>query len=264
MKAEHFKITRNVIKDYFVSLKRDDVRKWAVTSGRFLNQNKKLAKGDNYNVGLELLPSTLSGKRGVNLCGKETSCLRTCLVFSGKGNLLNQRKMIDGGVITPMLATRAKRTWLYLNDQEFFFNLLNNEIDKAKMLASALGKKLAIRLNVFTDIDWSEFISTRKDVQFYDYTKHWDREGSENYSITYSFSEKITLDMANEKITAGNNIAMVFPSSLPESWNNIPVINGDESDSRYADSKGIIIGLVLKTPIGKKIDYLKNKFLRVA
>lgn len=264
MNAKNFKITRDIIKDYFKSLDREDVRKWAITSGRFLTQNAKLAKGDNHNVGLELLPSTLSGKRGVNLCGKETSCLRTCLVFTGKSNLLNQRKMVEDGKITPVLATRAKRTWLYLNDTEFFFKLLNAEIDKAKMTADVLGKKLAVRLNVFSDIDWSDFISTRKDVQFYDYTKHWDRVGTENYSITYSHNERVTLEMVREKIATGNNIAMVFPNGLPEKWNDVPVIGGDDSDSRYADSKGVIIGLVLKTPIGKKVDYIDNKFLRVA
>lgn len=262
MKAEDFKTTRDVIKNYFNSLKKDDVRYWAATSGRFLTQNKKLAKGESYNVGLELLPSKLSGVKGVNLCGKETSCLRTCLVFSGKGNLLNQRKMLEQKIITPILANRAKRTWLYLNDTEFFFTLLNYEIDKEKLTAKALNKKLAVRLNVFSDIDWSDFINSKKDIQFYDYTKHWDRVGTENYSITYSYNENITLEMVREKISTGNNIAMVFTGSLPDFWNNIPVVNGDESDSRYSDSKGVIIGLSLKTPIGKKVDYINNKFLK--
>ena len=263
MNNEKFKTTKNVIKDFFTSLQRDTVREWAITSGRFLNQNKKLALGNDYNVGLELLPSTLSGKRGVNLCGKETSCLKTCLVFSGKGNLLMQKKMIEQGVITPVLGARAKRTWLYLNDTEFFFNLLDIELEKAKLTASVLGKKLAVRLNVFSDVDWSQTIVSHKDIQFYDYTKHWDRKSFKNYSITYSFSEKITDSQAIKTLKSGDNVAMVF-HALPETWKGFKVVDGDVDDSRYSDLKGVVVGLKLKKTIGKTEENVRSKFLKVS
>jgi hypothetical protein len=44
----------------------------------------------------------------------------------------------------------------------------------------------------------------------------------------------------------GGNIAAVFAAELPESYGGIPVINGDESDLRYFDPSGVIVGLKAK------------------
>jgi len=40
---------------------------------------------------------------------------------------------------------------------------------------------------------------------------------------------------------------VVFPTdAFPETWRGIPVINGDESDLRFTDPVGVIVGLRAK------------------
>jgi hypothetical protein len=46
-------------------------------------------------------------------------------------------------------------------------------------------------------------------------------------------------------IAAGGNVAVVF-NELPETYLGKPVINGDESDLRFLDPKGVIVGLKAK------------------
>ncbi len=46
------------------------------------------------------------------------------------------------------------------------------------------------------------------------------------------------------------NVATVFGikknSPMPEMWNGLPVFNGDESDLRFLDPKGVVVGLYAK------------------
>ena len=44
----------------------------------------------------------------------------------------------------------------------------------------------------------------------------------------------------------GGNIAAVFSAELPDTYGGIHVINGDESDLRYFDPAGVIVGLKAK------------------
>ena len=90
------------------------------------------------------------------------------------------------------------------------------------------------------------------DVQFYDYTKHFNRmrkyvrgEMPKNYHLTYSRSE------CNQKLVEiiselGGNIATVFRNELPKTWLGKEVINGDETDLRFLDGKNKIVGLIEK------------------
>ena len=38
----------------------------------------------------------------------------------------------------------------------------------------------------------------------------------------------------------------MFSGKLPETWNGRPVIDGDLSDLRFLDSRGVIVGLKAK------------------
>ena len=91
-----------------------------------------------------------------------------------------------------------------------------------------------------------------KDTQFYDYTKSFKRmkafldgELPSNYHLTFSCSE------SNEKIAKlvlemGGNVAVVFRSQLPSTWNGVEVVDGDESDLRFLDKQGVVVGLIEK------------------
>jgi hypothetical protein len=73
-----------------------------------------------------------------------------------------------------------------------------------------------------------------------------------NYHLTFSRSE------SNESHTdlimsMGGNVAMVFENKLPTTYKGKKVINGDENDLRFLDSKNVIVGLVAKGK-GKKDD----------
>ena len=96
------------------------------------------------------------------------------------------------------------------------------------------------------------------EVQFYDYTKIYKRVRRElpsNYVLTLSYSEA-NAAYADAIMTAaretGTNVAVVyrtkaFRNALMVSGETpMPVINGDETDMRFLDPKGVIVGLYAK------------------
>ena len=85
------------------------------------------------------------------------------------------------------------------------------------------------------------------EVEFYDYTKipaPWKRVTA-NYHLTFSFSGT-NLPACIDALQHGINVAVVFSGSLPATWHGYPVINGDESDLRFLDPVGVIVGLSTK------------------
>ena len=88
------------------------------------------------------------------------------------------------------------------------------------------------------------------DVQFYDYTKVLGRKvsGIPNYHLTFSAADGNDLDV-KKAILQGLNVAVVFgikkTQPMPETYNGLPVFNGDESDLRFLDPKGVV-GLYAK------------------
>lgn len=68
-----------------------------------------------------------------------------------------------------------------------------------------------------------------------------------NYHLTYSRSERKGDDLACLAfLESGGNVAIVFRNELPATWKGYDVINGDESDLRFRDGSGKVIGLVEK------------------
>ena len=116
------------------------------------------------------------------------------------------------------------------------------------------------RPNLTSDIAWEDIINEdgvtifekHGTTQFYDYTKSFKRmkafldgELPSNYHLTFSCSE------TNEKIaklvlSMGGNVAVVFRNQLPDTWNGIEVVDGDESDLRFLDKQGVVVGLIEK------------------
>ena len=89
--------------------------------------------------------------------------------------------------------------------------------------------------------------------RFYDYTKSLKRftrflnfELPDNYHLTYSRSEETPDALVKSLCASGGNVAVVFSERLPETWLGIEVLDGDESDLRFQDKKGCIVGLVEK------------------
>ena len=88
------------------------------------------------------------------------------------------------------------------------------------------------------------------------------RNPAANYHLTFSLSESNDAD-AMDALDAGYNVAVVFDiksrgGKLPETFDlkvkdesgvrvkRVPVINADDSDVRFYDPKGVIVGLKAK------------------
>jgi hypothetical protein len=68
-------------------------------------------------------------------------------------------------------------------------------------------------------------------------------------NLTFSEADDNALDTLNA-IRAGMNVATVFGikknSPMPKFWNGMSVFNGDDSDLRFLDPKGVVVGLYAK------------------
>ena len=254
MNNTQFNTIKKSIKSYMKSLDLDTCKKELVKKG-LLKTNSKLSKGDNLNVGLELLPSVLSG---ANLCPSAGKCKLTCLAFSGPQGTIYGNAMFTGEMINVQIKLLARRTFVYLNDREWFVKLLKHELTSKQTLSELVGGSLHVRLNVFSDIDWTFVTNEVKNVSFYDYTKVWTRKSTANYHLTFSASETTDKFSIFEKVSNGENVAVVFavPSKakLPKEFLNLEVVSGEDTDNRYEDPKGVIVGLVYKTTSGGKQD----------
>jgi len=211
------------------------------------SNNTKIKKGEKIGwltLGLSLSPSTLSGK---NFCSfASAGCAAACLNTSGMG------------VFPNVQAGRLKKSHFFIENRTDFLAQLEKDIEAGIRKAKREGMRLAIRLNVLSDLPWENLIDMKKfsDVVFYDYTPNPNRmirflkgEFPKNYSLTFSRKEnnQAVVDLIAKM---GGNIAAVF-SELPSSYLGRPVINGDETDTRFLDPKGVIVGLVAKGK-GKK------------
>jgi len=207
------------------------------------SKNTKLEKGTKYGwmtLGLSLVPHKMSG---VNLCPNASpGCSAACLYSAGMGRFPTVKQ------------GRMSRAKLFNADKAAFLAQLETEISKATRQASKLGLRLAIRLNVLSDIAWEKFGLMEKfpTVQFYDYTKSPFRmvqylggKMPKNYSLTFSRSEN-NAQAVNNVLALGGNVAVVFRGKLPPVWNGKQVVSGDESDLRFLDAQSCIVGLVEK------------------
>jgi hypothetical protein len=65
-----------------------------------------------------------------------------------------------------------------------------------------------------------------------------------NYSLTYSRKENNHAE-CEDILSRGGNVAAVF-SSIPETYSNRPTFDGDQSDLRFLDPKGVVVALKAK------------------
>ena len=210
--------------------------------------NYKTVKGESFGwktYGLHLSPFNISGN---NVCPNASAgCAAACLNTAGRG------------IMRTVQEARIRKTQFFFNDREGFLCQLLKEIKSA--IKSAARKELnpCFRLNLTSDIAWERYIiPSFKSHQFYDYTKSKQRmrrflDGRlpENYHLTFSRSEDTDTNQIREFCDRGGNVAVVFRDHLPKQWRGIKVINGDTTDLRFQDERGVIVGLVAKG-LGKK------------
>jgi hypothetical protein len=185
---------------------------------------------------------------GVNLCPHATAgCAAACLNGSGRG-----------GFTSSVQTGRRNKTEFYLQNRVGFLEKLYKELTLISKKHS--GENVAIRLNGTSDIRWEKFkvrdnknlMELFPNLQFYDYTKNHLRFNIQlpsNYSLVFSRSET-NHEKSIEILKKGFNVAMVFDVP-PTEFESFQVVDGDETDLRFLDNQGVIVGLKYKKLTGK-------------
>lgn len=213
--------------------------------------NHKTIKGEKlgYITYILYMSPFNQNSKGINLCPHASAgCSSACLFKSG-----------FGGMYTKVQNGRINKTEWYLTNREEFMLALDKEVGAA--INRHKDKAIVtFRLNGTTDIRW-EKIKVREgktlfelypNVQFYDYTKNpvrFEVELPANYHLTFSRSET-NHKVAMKLLAKGHNVAMVF-NKVPETYEGYKVINGDETDLRFKDERGVVVGLKYKNQTGK-------------
>ena len=194
---------------------------------------------------LHLAPADLSG---YNTCPKATAgCKAACLNTAGRGG------MFKPGGTNIIQEARKRKTRMFFEQREAFIDLLKNDIRKAIKQSEKKGLIPVFRLNGTSDIAFEKYgiFEEFPQVQFYDYTKILGRKvaGIPNYHLTFSAADGNDADV-EKAIAQGMNVATVFglkkTQPMPETYNGRTVFNGDDSDLRFLDPKGVIVGLYAK------------------
>jgi len=211
--------------------------------------NPKILKGMKQGYMTYILHLAPADVSGYNTCPKATAgCKAACLNTAGRGGMFKK------GETTNMIQqARIRKTKFFFEDRENFLATLKDDIRKAIKQAEKKGLIPVFRLNGTSDIAWEKYgvIQEFPNVQFYDYTKILGRKvnGLANYQLTFSAADGNDLDV-RRAIKEGYNVATVFgikkSQPMPETYEGMPVFNGDDSDLRFLDPKGVVVGLYAK------------------
>jgi hypothetical protein len=208
--------------------------------------NPKIQKGTKMgylSFILHLAPADLSGK---NTCPKATAgCKSACLNTAGRGGMFKK-----GENTNVIQKARIRKTVQFFFDRDQFMKDLYQDIVKAKKFAEKQGLIPVFRLNGTSDLSWEKYeVGTTglnlfqlfPTTQFYDYTKVLGRKVSQypNYHLTFSKADGNDADVA-KALMQGMSVVAVY-DEIPEG-----VPSADETDLRFLDPKGIMLGLKAK------------------
>jgi len=227
-----------------------------INSSAKMIKNKKVS--GQYTYIIYLAPAKTSG---FNVCSHSTpECRLGCLATSGRAGMelsAGKARIHD---------CRIKKTRMFYEQPEYFMSWMIAEIRRYKAKAIKDGFYFSVRLNGTSDIDWANvrvngqnIFEIFPEVSFYDYTKNplKFRNKPVNYHLTFSYTGR-NWDLCKAVLESGNNIAMVFnaknKTELPAMYKGYEVINGDLTDYRISDAKGIIVGLKWKHIANKKAE----------
>ena len=208
--------------------------------------NPKIQKGTKLgylSFILHLAPADLSGRE---VCPKRTiGCTAACLNTAGRGGMFRK-----GETTNTIQKARIRKTQYFFDNREAFMADLVNDVLKAVRFAQKKNLTPVFRLNGTSDLSWEKYniADTGKNifqlfptVQFYDYTKVLGRKVAhlENYHLTFSKADGNDADV-KKALTQGLSVVAVY-DSIPEG-----VPSADETDLRFLDPKGIMLGLKAK------------------
>jgi len=204
--------------------------------------NPKILKGEKKGYHSTILHLSPANRSGFNTCANATvGCRAACLNTAGHGKFDSTQN------------ARMRKTYWYFARRDEFMSQLCREIEAHVRKAEKRNMIPAVRLNGTSDIKWenvpaegfANIFQRFPNLQFYDYTKLRNRPlDIPNYHLTFSLAESNEKD-ARAELKRGMNVAVVFDTVPAEYWGR-PVIDGDESDLRFLDRAGAIVGLYAK------------------
>ena len=193
------------------------------------------------------------------ICPHATACMGLCIKQTGRAGIIKK-----GEKTNVIIEARKRKTKAFMDDPTAFISSIIKGIGALERKAERQGTKPAVRLNGTSDIPWEILMDmqTFQGVQFYDYTKsakraiQWAKgRMPANYHLTFSRSE-INEEECLEVLAAGGNVAVVFDTAkkdaLPTTWHGRKVIDGDKTDLRFLDPRGVVVGLKAKGRNAKK------------
>lgn len=225
----------------------------------FTYGNPKTAKGEarGYLTAiLHLAPYTLALARR-NVCADATAqCVALCLNTAGRGGIFAR-----GESTNAIQEARIRKTRAFFADRNAFLADLERELWRHCERAKRYALRPCARLNGTSDLAFESlapgiFENAPRALRLYDYTKSarrmrafLDGRFPARYSLTFSRSESNQSD-CDALLAQGANVAVVFSTrrgeALPREWRGARVIDGDKTDLRFLDPRGVIVGLRAK------------------
>lgn len=223
------------------------------------NSSGKIAKNMKANQLTYVLYLMPSNGSGYNVCAMATKeCIAGCLNTSGRAKMAKSAKLIHNA--------RLIKTKLFFENRNYFMNWLVAELETGIRKADRMGLTFSVRLNGTSDLNWNAYKINGKtifelfnNIQFYDYTKIANKfdNVAPNYHLTYSYTG-YNWSNSETLLSKGFNVAMVFNikkgQPLPMTYKGFKVIDGDITDYRPSDGKGVIVGLRWKQIANKEIN----------
>ena len=194
---------------------------------------------------------------GVNLCPFAGECRRPCLNTAGRGGIAMD-SYHGSAFLNNVQRGRYRRTDLYFTNRAAFERAVLSDLDRVARFAGQHGYQLGIRWNGTSDIDYATvhptLVAHAASLGFeqYDYTKRpvvYDE--ARPVRLVYSLDRGAARDRhALRYLSAGGTVAVVFNvkpgRALPTEWNGYPVVDGDLTDLRSRDPRGVVVGLRAK------------------
>lgn len=194
---------------------------------------------------------------GVNACAFAGMCKNLCINTTGRGHIpmLSYAKSAFKNNVEH---GRFRRSHAFYTDRAAFIATLFKDMRRLVKNATKEGMIPALRLNGTSDIDWSrdypEVVgyAVGLGITLYDYTKRpvtFDAESPVHHTYSVDVSPA-RVRRAVAYLQAGGNAAVVFATpkgqALPATWNGFPVVDGDLTDARFLDPRGVVVGLHAK------------------
>ena len=220
-----------------------------------IDTNAKTIKGEQYGIKTAILYLMPAEQGGTQLCpmAKTAGCEKACLFTAGRG------------AMNSVMLSRLRKTLYFNQYRDQFMLQLQSELIRERAKAKRKGYKLIVRLNGTSDVRWenepighayANIMQALPDIQFYDYTKIANRRNiPANYDLTFSYSGVADYAPYVAKAVAnGDRIAVVFRDRAivnamlanGDTFLGLPVVDGDDTDIRHLDAKGVIVALYAK------------------